>query len=342
MRSPPRWIPALAALIWVSWILFLGLDDRRNVVGLSGTSSEALQHVVAFAVLGALVMLTARQRPWIVLGLVGAAAVVGEFAQLAAPDRTFSLVDTAFSLAGAVIGVALVRGSGWWPTIAVVSSAGLMIAAAPVTLESSVDGVAASLPEGCSEAPRSVGGPPQVVLDAEWPAGAAAALPVTIESPTSAEIRERVAGTDEFSAAVEFSTTSLSQEGPVRLFTISNGTGSEDVNFHIGLEHDDLSVRLRTSCDLFTWIVVPDVVTAGPRHRVVVTWGAGTLEVWLDAVKVDSVSLPWGGLETWDPAYPIVVGDEAGGGRRFDGSVYVVTMWDRPLDDADLVADRPS
>jgi hypothetical protein len=339
MRAPPRWIPALASMVWAAWILHLGTDDRRRVVGFSGTASEALQHIVAFAVLGALVMATARRRPWIVFGLVALAGVLGEFAQLASSDRTFSVSDMVFSVTGAAIGVAAVRRTGWLPTVALVSVAGLLIAAAPLVLELSDAEFDASFPDDCSAPPPPVDGRPETVLAADFGAGVGDVLPIRIEDPTTAEVRERLLETDEFSVAVEFSTTSLDQEGPARLFTISGGPGPDQVDFHLGVEDDDLTVRLRTSCDIFNSIVVPDVVMAGIRHRVVVTWGGGVLDVWVDAVQVQSVSLPWGDLERWDPTYPIIVGDEEGGGRRFDGSVFSVTIWDRALDESTIAAD---
>ena len=331
------------ALIWAAWILWLGTDDRRRVVGFSGTPSEAIQHVVAFAILGALVMATVRRRPWAVFVLVAAAGVLGEFAQLATADRTFSGVDMLFSVAGAAIGVAVMRRTGWVPTLALVAIAGLLIALAPVVLELSEAEADTSLPDGCSSPPPLAQGAPDVVLQADFPDGAADtdAFPLRIEEPTTAELRDRLLETDEFSAAVEFSTSALDQEGPVRLFTISEGVSVDQVDFHIGLERDDLSVRMRTSCDLFNQVIVPDVVTAGTRHRVVVTWGAGTLGVWVDGVNVERATVPWGDLERWDPTYPIVVGDEAGGGRRFDGSVYSVTMWDRALAAADITPGGP-
>ena len=138
MGPPPRWIPAVGALVWAVWILWLGTDDRRRVVGLSGTPSEAVQHVVAFAVLGALVMLTARRRRWTVFALVAVAGILGEVAQLLASDRTFSVGDMAFSVAGAALGVAAVRRTGWYTTAAVMAIAGLLIVMAPRALELAV------------------------------------------------------------------------------------------------------------------------------------------------------------------------------------------------------------
>ena len=235
-------------LIWTAWIVYLGTDDRRRVVGFSGTPSEAIQHVVAFAVLGALVMATARRRPWTVFALVAAAGVLGEFAPLATSSRTFSVVDMVFSVAGAGIGVAVMRRTGWVPTMAVVSVAALLIVVAPFALELSEAEFDTSLPDGCSSPPPLVAGPPEVVLQVDFADGVADtdSFPIRIEEPTTAELRDRLLETDEFSVAVEFRTTDLDQEGPVRLFTISNGAGVDQVDFHLGLERDDLSPVLHS------------------------------------------------------------------------------------------------
>ena len=347
MRAPPRWIPALAALIWAGWILYLGTDDRRGVVGVSAAVSEALQHIIAFAVLGALVMVTVRGRPRMVFCLVAAGGVLGEFAQLATSNRSFSLTDMAFSVIGAGLGVAVAaQWPDWRSTVAAVTIAGLLIAFAPFVLEMTVDEPITSFPGDCADPPPPVGGAPEEVLHADSDAGFRADFdadsgvtpPIRIDEPTTAALRARLLETAELSVAVEFSTTSLDQEGPVRLFTISEGPDVDQVNFHLGLEHDDLRVRLRTSCEIFNEITVPDVVGAGSRHRAVVTWGAGILDVWMDGVKVRSTSLAWGDLDRWDSSFPITIGSEARGGRRFDGSVYSVTMWDRALDDSSIVA----
>ena len=122
-------------MVWAVWILWLGTDDRRSVVGLSATASEAVQHIVAFAVLGALVMVTARRRPWMVFALVAVAGILGEVLQLLASDRTFSVRDMAYSVIGAALGVAAVRRTGWYTTVAVMAIAGLLIVMAPRSLK---------------------------------------------------------------------------------------------------------------------------------------------------------------------------------------------------------------
>jgi hypothetical protein len=191
MGSPPRWIPAFGALVWAVWILRLGTDDRRNVVGLSGTASEAIQHIVAFVILGALVMLAARRRRWLVFGLVAVAGVLGEFVQLAVSARTFSFVDMLFSVAGAVIGVAAIRRTDWPTTLVVMMIAGLLIAIAPRALELSDGGPDPSFPADCSAPPTRAECAPEVVLDAHpdadrGAAGRGATRPIEIEEPATA------------------------------------------------------------------------------------------------------------------------------------------------------------
>ena len=329
--------------MWSVWILQLGLDERQQVVGLSANASEAVQHIVAFAVLGALVMATVRRWAWAVFAAVASAAVLGEVVQLTSSDRTFSAVDMLYSVLGAAIGVAVgvvvAQWRGWSATVAIVSLAGLIFAMAPAVLEIVVTGPRTSFPAACAPPPPPAPGPPTVVLSEEIPAALDGEWPLEIEEPSTADVRARLLATGELSATVEFSTTDLDQSGPVRLLTISDGTANNRVNFHIGLEGDDLSIRLRTSCELFNSVMVPDVVQADTVHRVDVTWGAGTLGVWVDGVEKANETLPWGDFERWDPTYPIVIGDEPGGGRRFDGSVHTVTMWDHALDDAFIVAE---
>lgn len=340
MRAPRRWIPGLGALLWSLWILRLGTEDPQRVVGLDALPSEAIQHVVAFAVLGSLTMLAVRGRRGAVTALVAAAGVTGELAQLLISSRTFSVTDLLFSVAGAVAGVAIVRGFGWLTTVAALTVGGVVLAMSPVVLEPPPSPVVTSFPDACFDAPPLVGGEPGVVFQADvGESGAGTTGPVQIDEPTVAEVRDRLLVTDEFSVAVDFRSESDDQEGPVRLFTISGGTVVDQVNFHLGVEHDDLSIRWRTSCELFNSVIVPDVVTAGVDQRVVVTWGAGRLGVWVDGSEAFRADVVWGDLERWDPTFAITVGAEVGGTRLFDGAVYAVTMWDRALDETSIVGE---
>ena len=248
-----------------------------------------------------------------------------------------------FSVLGAAIGVAVgvgvARWRGWSATVAIVSLAGLIYAMAPVVLEIVVPGPRTSFPADCAPTPPAASGAPVIVLSEEIPRALDGDWPLEIDEPSSADLRSRLLATNELSATVEFSTSDLDQSGPVRLLTISDGTANNRVNFHIGLEGDDLSIRLRTSCELFNSIMVSDVVEIDTIHRVDVTWGEGALAVWVDGVEATRETLSWGDFERWDPSFPILVGDESGGGRRFVGSIYTVTMWDHALDEAFIVAD---
>ena len=211
-----------------------------------------------------------------------------------------------FSVLGAAIGVAVgvvvARWRGWSATVAIVSLAGLIYAMAPVVLEIVVSGPRTSFPADCAPAPPPAPGAPVVVLErGRSRRRSTASGRWRSTSRRRRNSATRLLATNELSATVEFSTSDLDQSGPVRLLTISDGTANDRVNFHIGLEGDDLSIRLRTSCELFNSIMVRDVVQADTVHRVDVTWGAGTLAVWVDGVEATSETLPWGDFERWDP-----------------------------------------
>jgi hypothetical protein len=73
-----------------------------------------------------------------VFALVAVAGILGEFAQILASDRTFGVGDMAFSVAGAALGVAAVRRTGWCTTVMVMATAALLIAFASRALEPAV------------------------------------------------------------------------------------------------------------------------------------------------------------------------------------------------------------
>ncbi|MEM8748007.1 MAG: VanZ family protein [Actinomycetota bacterium] len=323
---------------WIVVVVVLGVTERRRIVGLPVSWSEPLQHVVSFAVLGALLALVVPgRRRWIVVGLVGA-GLLGEVLQLATDDRTFALSDLAFDAVGAVVGVGLVELIGRGPRAGngIVASALVLLAAAPFLLvvDERPD---TSFPDACGDPPRIApdGSPDPAVIFSVDSDGSEL---VDVGDVSASEIRRRVVATDELSLEVVFSTTDLEQQGPARVFTISGGILEDQVNVHVGVTDDDLSVRLRTSCEWFNNIQVDDVVESGVAHTVVVTWGGGVLETWVDGESVDRSELDWGDLSSWDPTFAVVVGNEVSGDRPFVGDVSSITMWDRALSPSMITA----
>ena len=67
------------------------------------------EHVVAFAVLGALFALAYPRRPLLVCVIVTGAAAVLEIMQTLTPDRHGTLVDALEKMAGGLMGIVLIR-----------------------------------------------------------------------------------------------------------------------------------------------------------------------------------------------------------------------------------------
>ena len=67
------------------------------------------EHVIAFALLGALFTLAYPKRPFLVCWIVLGAAVLLEIAQTLTPDRHGTLIDAMEKIAGGAVGIMLVR-----------------------------------------------------------------------------------------------------------------------------------------------------------------------------------------------------------------------------------------
>lgn len=330
-----RWPPAVLAGVWIVWSIVLGTGAKQRVLGLSSDTSEPVEHVVTFLILGALVMMVTRRRAVVVFVILVAAGLVGELIQLAIAGRTFSLADLGMDAIGAAVGIALARGAPPWARIATYALAISLVAVTPVALTDSETPPVTTFPEDCSPPPAANSREPEVVLGLDGLE--ADDLPRTIGQPSVAQIRRRLLVTNELTVETWFETSDLSQDGPARVLTISKGSATSLVNVHVGVTDDGISIRLRNSCDIFNWIQIDDVLTADRPHHVVFTWSAGRISTWVDGTRVSRVEVPWGDFDRWNGNYRTVIGGEFGGGRAFSGTIYSVTMWDGALSDEEIV-----
>ena len=67
------------------------------------------EHVIAFAILGALFTLAYPKKLWLVCCMVLGGAILLEIAQTLTPDRHGTLIDATEKIAGGAIGIVLVR-----------------------------------------------------------------------------------------------------------------------------------------------------------------------------------------------------------------------------------------
>lgn len=125
---------------------------------------------------------------------------------------------------------------------------------------------------------------------------------------------------------------SLQQSGPARILTFSSNPNSR--NFTLGQEGNKLVLRLRTpktgdnganpQVELLT---LPDT----KPHHVLVTYKPGRLAAYLDGKLVKQTDAVQGDFSNWAPQR-LLFGDEAGGGRDWNGTLEGVAIYTRALE----------
>lgn len=114
--------------------------------------------------------------------------------------------------------------------------------------------------------------------------------------------------------------TSTAQDGPARLFTISESVDS--ANLTVAQEGLDLIVRLRRegSTELGTPpFVVPDLFADGTWHKISIEADAERFRVDVDGRNIAGDQSP--ALVAWDPAQSLALGDEPAGDRGWKGEL---------------------
>ncbi len=133
------------------------------------------------------------------------------------------------------------------------------------------------------------------------------------------EVRE----SNELTLEVWFDTARLDQKGPARLFTFSKTTSER--NFTIGQESDHIEVRLRTTKTstngLPAFAAPKGTLKTGRTHLVFTRQRNGDSRLYLNGREVAKTRIE-GNLSNWNPDFNLLVGDENGGGRAWNGTVY--------------------
>ena len=117
------------------------------------------------------------------------------------------------------------------------------------------------------------------------------------------------------------------QSGPARILAVSEDTIRH--NLMVGQDGADLVVRVRRPGSdplgrpAFT---VPDVFAGADPVAVQVTVGEPEITVLVDGELRDSAPLDGNPFATWDPAYPLSLGDEPQGGRVWNGQIFRATV----------------
>lgn len=150
----------------------------------------------------------------------------------------------------------------------------------------------------------------------------------------SRKVSEQFRRSRAFSVEFWFRPGNLKQEGPARMLTFSKNTSER--NFTIGQEKDRLAVRLRTTKTDRNGM--PELISGSKSLRLDWMHGVFVFEKGRDSLlyldgKVAGKRRFDGDLSKWDVSFPISVGDEAGGGRSWNGLLSEMTILNEAVDE---------
>lgn len=159
------------------------------------------------------------------------------------------------------------------------------------------------------------------------------------EAPAAA-LHRRLTGGTGLTVELWLNTASVTDDGQARIVTYS--LSNWERNFTIDREEADIVLRLRTSRTYANGkptFDVRGVLVPGKLQHVVVTYDFVEERVYVDGTPRAASALRQGDFTTWDPRYYLAFGNEAAGGKPWDGTLAYAAIYDRPLA-ADAVAAR--
>ncbi len=159
-----------------------------------------------------------------------------------------------------------------------------------------------------------------------------------IKSGSSAgKVHTALTATNQFTLETWVSPASLTQEGPVRIITMSEGTQRHQVNFHLGQQGPAASLRVRTICDYRNSTLMRRVFTdTGRPWHVVLTYDGAVERTFVYGAEQETRQSMGGDFSNWDPNYPLLIGNEATLDRPYLGEIFLVSLYDRALSNAEI------
>ena len=172
-----------------------------------------------------------------------------------------------------------------------------------------------------------------------WSPGA-----LTINSPTTlasgpvTALNQSIRSSNELSFEVWIEPANLTQEGPARILSISNGLSSRNFTLGQGLWNGQpssvIDARLRTTATNTDGI--PSITTgsgtlgAGLSHVMYTRDAQGTARIYINGVET-AMDFRGGDLSNWDTGYSMLLGNEATGDRPWLGTFHLASAYDRAL-----------
>ena len=147
------------------------------------------------------------------------------------------------------------------------------------------------------------------------------------------ELRE----TNELTIEATILPENVTQTGPARIISFSSG--SNERNFTLGQQGDQLVLRLRTPSTGVNG-TSPEVslgkVSADEATHVLVRYSKNRIDAYLNGRHSVSSDTVRGGFENWTGQQQLLFGDEVGGGRNWSGQLEGVAIYSRALTDQEI------
>lgn len=179
-----------------------------------------------------------------------------------------------------------------------------------------------------------------------WGAGTLGVDAVTSISSVgpATKVHDAVTATGEITIEAWITPANLTQDGPARIVTLSDGPYRR--NFTLGqgkwgsLPSDVIDARLRTTSTSANG--TPSVSTpagslvGGLRHIVYSRSTVGDARIYLDAVQRGGATVPGSLLSSWDESFVLAIANEPTRDRPWRGTLHLVAVYGRALSEAEV------
>lgn len=139
-------------------------------------------------------------------------------------------------------------------------------------------------------------------------------------------------GSDSMTLEVWVKSANTTQAGPKRMFSFSQDTSLR--NFTFGQEAQRWIVRRRlhinTDNNGVPSFETANIVTTAKTHVVYTRTSAGVEVIFVNGVPSTNQTLA-GNFGTWANTHPFIVANENGGGRLWEGTLYLAAVYSRAL-----------
>ncbi len=158
--------------------------------------------------------------------------------------------------------------------------------------------------------------------------------PTIISSLVSAtKLNTSITASNEITIETWISPANITQGGPARIFSMSNGTSAR--NLTLGQEADFYDVRLRTTTtgingDSPSLSSPVGSLTTNLTHVVYTRDATGTALLYINNVLVSSVVVA-GDLSNWDSTYQLMIANEFTSNRPWLGTFDLIAIYSRAL-----------